>query len=153
MAYEHTQEGMLHYILYGTSFILVFLGLKLGAEPFFSVVFYIAALFLLLLSVSCQSLTVKDEGDFLSIYSGPMALFKKKIRYSGIRSVSRSKSTILDGWGWHYRLGKGWIINVGGFDCVAIKTEKSQWRIGTDDPEGLMDFLRGKVAPPEKDHI
>jgi hypothetical protein len=35
--------------------------------------------------------------------------------------------------------------NIGGFDCVRVVMGSRAIRIGTDDPGGLLEFLRKKV--------
>ena len=106
-----------------------------------------SAVVCLICGFSIRTLTVKDEGDFLRIFSGPLPLFKKNIHYSEINDITMSKSNLLlDGWGLHYGIGRGWIINIWGFDCVALKMGEKTFRIGTDDKEGLFAFLRQKLA-------
>lgn len=144
MSYEHTQKGKLHLILYlGALFLLVFAML---AEPYVvsTCGLYIAALICLLLGLSVNTLTVKDNGDSLRIISGPIPIFRKDIPYSEIKDIKISKSSILDGWGMHYSIGKGWIINIWGFDCISLRIGKRKFRIGTDDKEGLFEFLKQK---------
>ena len=42
--------------------------------------------------------------------------------------------------------GKGVIFNLWGFDCAKISLGKKTIRVGTDDIDGLVSFLRGKIA-------
>ncbi len=55
---------------------------------------------------------------------------------------------MIDGWGIHYILGRGWTYNLWGFGCVKLTLGKKVIRVGTDDVENLAQFLRGKVQPP-----
>jgi hypothetical protein len=62
--------------------------------------------------------------------------------------VEAGRSTVLDGWGINYMPGKGWIYNLSGFDCVVVHLGQKNIRVGTDDMEGLVRFLKGKVRQP-----
>jgi len=72
-------------------------------------------------------------------------LFKKDVQYSAIKDVEKSRSSIMDGWGLHYSIGRGWIINIWGFDCVALKIGEKKFRIGTDDPIRIFEFIKQRV--------
>ncbi|MBN1254172.1 MAG: hypothetical protein JXA50_02760 [Deltaproteobacteria bacterium] len=148
MRYEHTQKGKLHLILYFVALYLFISSVFIRHDPFGAMVLFCGALLILVFGFSLQTFTVRDEGDFLRIFSGPLPLFRKKIQYSEIEDVKINKSNILDGWGLHYGIGRGWIINIWGFDCIALKIGKKKFRIGTDDKEALFDFLKRKL---EKD--
>jgi hypothetical protein len=91
------------------------------------------------------SLTVRDEGQWLAVRFGPLPVFRTKIAYSTITGVEAGRSDALDGWGIHWVLGRGMIYNLWGFDCVRIQMGKKTARVGTDDVEGLLSFLRTKV--------
>jgi hypothetical protein len=107
----------------------------------------IAATVVILAFVECfQSLLVRDEGDFLAIRFGPIPLFRKRFPYSKMTAVEASRSSIVDGWGIHYTPGRGWIYNYWGFQCVKIQMGKKTVRIGTDDVDGLVAFLRTKLT-------
>lgn len=146
MEYEHTQHGKLHFLLYATSLVLIVIGTAIGHDPLRSLTVFLAAAPCLLLGVSLHTLTVKGEGDRLRIFSGPFPLFKKEIEYSTISGVKIARSSLLDGWGIHYGFGKGWIINIWGFDCVVLKLGLKHFRIGTDDPQGLYMFVKNKIG-------
>ena len=126
MRYEHTQKGKLHLILYLAALFLFAFGVAVRHEQSGLVVLFCGALVCLIFGFSVHTLTIKDEGNFLRIYSGPLPLFRKKIQYSKIKDVKICKSNILDGWGLHYGIGRGWIINIWGFDCVALQIGKKE---------------------------
>jgi len=73
-------------------------------------------------------------------------LFGTSIHYSEITDVAPDRSTFLEGWGVHYMPGRGWIYNLSGFDCVRITMGRKTVRVGTDDQENLVCFLRTKIA-------
>lgn len=92
------------------------------------------------------SLTIRDEGDALAVRFGPLPLWGTRIRYSDIVSAEPARTRFADGWGLHYSLYKGTILNVWGYRCVRIQTKRRVYWIGTDDPEGLCDWIRQKIA-------
>ncbi len=81
----------------------------------------------------------------MAVHSGPLPVFKTKIPYSSITAVKAARSSILDGWGIHWLPGRGVIYNVWGFDCVRITVGKKTVRIGTDDVDGLTEYLRARI--------
>ena len=145
MRYKHTQKGKLHFILYFATLFLLAFGVLISHDRFGTGVIFCGALVCLIFGLSSHTLTVKDEGNLLQIVSGPLPLFKKDVQYSEIKDVEKTRSTIIDGWGLHYGIGKGWIINIWGFDCIALKVGEKKFRIGTDDPIGLFEFLKKNV--------
>jgi len=99
-----------------------------------------------LLALSFVHLTVRDEGDHLAVRFGPLPLLGTRIAYREIKHVEQGRSTVIDGWGVHWVLGRGWIFNLWGFDCVVIRTDRRTVRVGTDDPQGLTDFIRSRCG-------
>jgi len=146
MAYHHTQKGFLHHILV----VVVALAL-LGAWFCREQAVLLAVLLLVALAVwgvvfTIMTLTVEDRGDHLLVRFGPLPLLQKRIAYSEITSVEASRSDLLDGWGVHYVPGRGTIYNLWGFDCVKLTLGRKAFRIGTDDVENLVQFLRSKIS-------
>jgi hypothetical protein len=147
-SYRHTQKGTWHLLLYAlaaffltASWFLPLLALR--------ITFFVTGLFMLLLAESFHHLTVADEGDRLVIRFGPFPLFRKRISYDDINSVEKGRTTILDGWGIHLSLRGGWVWNISGRDCVVIHLKRGiirVGRVGTDDPHGLAEFLKGRIA-------
>ena len=109
-----------------------------------------SAVLMVLTGFCFQYLEVADAGEALSLRFGPIPLFHRRIPYARIRSVERTRSDVLDGWGIHYLGGRGWIWNVWGFDCVRLDLEGRHFRVGTDDAANLTAFLSTKIAaqPP-----
>ena len=56
--------------------------------------------------------------------------------------------TLLDGWGIHYMLGRGWTYNLWGRDCAKITLGRRIIRVGTDDVKNLVACLREKIRSP-----
>lgn len=145
MDYSHTQTGYLHLLAYFTAVLCLPLVWVCNGEPLV-LGFALATIVLLLVcGLSFHTLTVEDEGDRLAIRFGPLPLFGKRISYDQITGVEPGRSTLLDGWGIHYCPGRGWTYNLWGFDCVVVRLGRKTLRIGTDDVDGLIAFLRSKV--------
>ena len=146
MQYDHTQNAPLYLILVAVA-IAMFIGGWLVPEPFVQTILLSSAGLMFLLAQCFGRLTVSDESDRLVICFGPLPLFRRRILYSDIDSVERSRTTILDGWGIHLSPSGGWTWNLWGFDCVDVYFKKGRkLRIGTDDPKGLESFLKQRVS-------
>lgn len=145
MQYDHTRKAPLYLILLGVG-IGILIGAWLTPIPFVQVILGCGGGLMFLLAASFRQLTVRDEGDHLLIQFGPFPLFRRRIRYSEIERVERSRTTVLDGWGIHLSPSGGWTWNLWGFDCVDVSLSRGRKvKIGTDDPEGLEAFLRERV--------
>ena len=70
----------------------------------------------------------------------------KRFAYDTIESADRSRTKIIDGWGIHWVPGRGMTYNLWGFDCVEFDVGKRQVRVGSDDVDNLVAFLRHKTA-------
>jgi hypothetical protein len=146
MQYDHTQSGPLYLLL-----LIVGIGMLVGAwlspEQTIQLILASSGGLMLVFAVSFRQLTVSDEHDGLLISFGPLPLFRRRILYANIQSVERSRTTFLEGWGIHLSPGGGWVWNLWGLDCVDVYFKNGRrLRIGTDDPEGLESFLKGRVA-------
>lgn len=91
------------------------------------------------LIVSFQHLTIFDEGVGLKIKFGPLSLYRTKILYSDIQKVEIGEYPFIGA----PRHG-GRMLGLWGSKYVAIQLQKSQIKIGTDDPANLADFLQNK---------
>lgn len=143
--YRHTQKGPWSLLLFAIGVLMLGLGWFLREEPVVPVVLPVAGALMLLLGASFRYLTVADEGDRLAIRFGPLPLFRKRIRYSDMRSVEVGRTTLLDGWGIHLSLRGGWVWNIRGWDCVMIEHGGKTW-LGTDDAENLARYLQSRIA-------
>ena len=103
---------------------------------------------MIVIGLSFMQLTVRDEQDALAVRFGPLPLFFTRIPYDKIRSVEPDRTTLLDGWGIHYLPGRGTTFNIWGFHCVRVELENRTIRIGTDDVENLVAFLRQRISRP-----
>ena len=149
MDYNHTQQAPLHLIFYAIIVALLVLA-WVGREqrPVVLCTLAVAAT-LLLVSLMFKQLTVRDEGKCLAIRYGILPVFRKLISNSDITSVERGRSSILDGWGIHWVPGRGFTYNLWGFDCAVLKVQDRVVRVGSDDVENLVAFLRERLAAIE----
>jgi len=142
--YDHIQKGVLHPIFITLAVICIGIAFFTRHTPPYMIIFIAAAIACVVLSLVFGHLAVRDEGDCLSVHFGPVPLFKKSISYSEITAMEKDRSHFLSGWGINLTR-KGWLWNIGGFDCVRIETGGKSMLIGTDDPDGLVSFLMSKV--------
>ncbi len=149
MEYQHTQTGWWHRVFLAVAAVMLAgAWLAHGGDLAARGVVLAVAGVLLFCAMIFASLTVRDEGQWLALRFGPLPLLRKRIRYAEITAVEPARSAVIDGWGIHYILGRGWTYNLWGFGCVKLTLGKKVIRVGTDDVENLAQFLRGKVQPP-----
>lgn len=149
--YSHTQEAPLSILLYGTALACMVLAWIVKETPGL----YIAGgagLFVALLAPAFHHLAVEDRGDSLLISFGPLPLFRRSIPYADIENVEVGRTLLLDGWSIHMSIRGGWVWNLWGRDCVVLHLKKGVLRIGTDDAEGLAEFLRRRIGQPDGPH-
>jgi hypothetical protein len=146
MAYNHTQPGRWHYVLFAFTLATVAGAWITRSHPPVAVILLVAAAIFALCGLVFGSLTIRDEGKYLALRFGPLPLLRKTIRYADITDVEVGRTTILDGWGIHFMPGRGWTYNVWGFGCVKLTLGRKVVRIGTDDAEGLVKVIREKIG-------
>jgi hypothetical protein len=151
MSYDHTQKAPLHLILYPiivVSLVLAWIGRDQAAIVLSTLG---VAVTLVLVALMFKQLTVRDEGHRLAIRYGPLPVFRKLIPYSDISSVEPGRSSVVDGWGIHWIPGRGFTYNLWGFSCAILTVKGRIVRVGSDDVENLVAFLREKVGSPPTD--
>jgi hypothetical protein len=146
MRYEHTQTAPLHLILLGAG-VGMLAGAWLAPVPLVRIVLAGSGGLMFVLAASFRQLIVRDNGDHLLVQFGPLPLFRRRIPYSKIERAEQSRTTVLDGWGIHLSPSGGWTWNLWGFDCVDVSLSRGRRvRIGTDDPQGLENFLSKRAG-------
>ena len=146
MDYEHTQYGPLWLTVAATT-----IGLWIAAwfvpQVQMQRILLLAGGALCVVSLSFHHLTIRDEGEHLLLFFGPLPVFRRRLLYDRIERVEQARSTFLDGWGIHVSPGGGWVWNLWGFDCVDVwHSGGRKLRIGTDDPSGLAEFLKQRMS-------
>ncbi|HQG30945.1 MAG TPA: hypothetical protein PLA83_03370 [Deltaproteobacteria bacterium] len=138
MEYKHTQKGyMLGGSLIGMAAILAGISAHIGWKPASIVV----EIVLLGTAVLFYSLTVSVTGGELVIRFGP-GLIRKRIPLSRIRDARIVRNPWYYGWGIHLT-PHGWLYNVSGLAAVEVDyISGGRFRIGTDDPKGLLQAIK-----------
>ena len=145
MNYRHTQRAPLYlFMLAGALFFALMLVFP-EIPPAARVVPSIAVVLFVFFALCFMHLTVQDEGMHLGVRFGPLPVFRKRIPYAAMTSVVRSRSKIIDGWGVHCVIGRGWTWNLWGFDCAEIRLGAKIIRVGSDDADALVKFLEGRI--------
>jgi len=144
--YRHTQRGPWWLLLLGIAAACLVLSWISRNQTVLVWVVSSVGVLMLLFSAAFRELTVEDEGDQLSVAFGPLRLFRRTVSYSHITEIEQDQTILLEGWGIHLSPRGGWVWNIWGRDCVRIHFGDSTLRIGTDDPEGLVSFLRSKTS-------
>jgi hypothetical protein len=150
VTYQHTQKAPLYLIVLATAaaqFGLAVWFMRVALTP--TIVLVAAAILMVIIAFCFRQLTVRDEGEHLAIRYGPLPIFRRRVPYSKIMAVEVGRSSLIDGWGIHYCPGRGTVYNLWGFWCAVVRLDKKTIRIGTDDVEGLVAFIKTKVAKAE----
>ena len=145
MTYNHTQHGRRHNVLFALTFVSLTDAWLVRGEAIVVTLIVIAGT-LALFGLMFGSLTIRDEGQRLTLRFGLLPVFRKRIRYSDITGVEVGRTSVLDGWGIHYFPGRGWTYNIFGRDCVKLTLGRKIIRVGTDDAENLAKFLGEKTG-------
>ena len=144
--YDHVQRGPL-YVLILIPSLIAFAVASPTDDPQIRTLLFAVGVITLFLAACFANLRVRDGGDALEVVYGPLPLFKKRFRYDEMLSAEAARSDFLDGWGIHWIVGRGWIYNLWGYDCVAVqRADGKRLRVGTDDPKGLTSFLVQRIA-------
>ncbi len=144
--YSHKQTAPLCLILYGVGIAAISVAVLMG-DTVGIVIAGSVSLVLVLLAPCLHYLAVEDQGDVLAVRFGPVPLFRRTVRYTDIGSVEVGRTLLLDGWGIHLSVGGGWVWNLWGRTCVVVRfKDGGTLRIGTDDTDNLVEFLRSKIG-------
>lgn len=144
--YRHIQRSPMHFILYLLAAFMFLFAWQLRNDMAPSAVVGVIALLMFVLALSFQTLTISDQDEHLDIRYGPINLFGTRIAYRDITSVETGTTSLIDGWGIHFIPFRGWTVNLWGFECVKISRGGHVIRVGTDDSENLVHFLRERIA-------
>jgi hypothetical protein len=137
-------------MLYGVAGLLLAGAWWLRGVPVIPWAWIGVALLTLVAAAAFHYLTVRDEGDRLAVRFGPLPLLGRQIIYAEIETVEAGRTSFIDGWGVHWIPGRGTTYNLSGFDCARLTLRNGRViRIGSDDVENLVAFLRSRIAAPE----
>jgi hypothetical protein len=146
LSYRHTQKAPWYLLLYAFGAAILIASVLIPSVPTLGFTLLATGFLTLLLSASFHHLTVEDEGNQLAIHFGPFPLFRKRIWYDDILEVKKGRTMFLDGWGIHWSPWGGRLWNIWGYECVVLRLKRGRLRIGTDNPDGLVEFLNRRIA-------
>ena len=146
MAYNHTQPGRWHYVLFALTLATCVGAFLAQSKPPLTIILMVSAAVFALCGLAFGSLTIRDEGEYLALRFGPLPVLRKTIRYADITAVEIGRSSIIDGWGLHYMPFRGWTYNIWGFACVKLTLGRNIVRMGTDDADELAKVIREKMG-------
>jgi len=140
--YKHTQFGTLTLIIFAlvipltTALLFLIPEGRLITGPVLAVLVAVAILF-------C-TLTVEVTADELVLVFGP-GIIRRSIRITDIRDARIVRNKWWYGWG--IRITPyGWLWNVSGLEAVELEyADGRRFRIGTDDPTGLLAAIRANA--------
>ncbi|MGN6545813.1 MAG: hypothetical protein ACTHK7_12240 [Aureliella sp.] len=147
-AYQHTQRAPLCLLLYALAALEFLLAAAMRNEPAMLWLFVAVGVLVLVLAAAFHYLRVVGLSDRLLIGFGPLPLFRRTVKYADIAGVAVGRTSWLDGWGIHWRWGRGWVWNIWGRNCVVLRFKHGALRIGSDDAEQLAAFLQERTQPP-----
>ena len=143
MQYEHTQHATLIKNIMRTMILLclIIAGVNQFVTPVALSLYGIILIFAVLTWLF-GSLTIEVHVEELCHYFGP-GFWKKTYLLSDIESIKQVRNSWIFGWGIRIT-PHGWLYNVSGLDAVQIQLRSGRkFRIGTDDPEGLINAISG----------
>jgi hypothetical protein len=150
MRYRHTQSG---WVMMGTCIAVLLLVecLPLPAYMPRECLMLVAALPLLVVVMLFGTLTVEVDDATIRLRFG-VGLIRETFSLADVASCRPVRNPWW--WGWGIRLipaarpgdGRGWLYNVSGLDAVELVLKNGKtFRIGTDEPHVLKDFIQAKV--------
>ena len=139
--YRRTQTGYLILGVVGAVLVAVGAGVPSGTS---STRWTVVAAVLVAAGVGFGRLTVEVRDGALQV---SFTLGWPRWRWSlhEIASAREVRNSWLAGWGLHWVPGFPgyWVINVSGFAAVELRLRNGRrYRVGTDDPDGLLAALR-----------
>lgn len=148
MYYRHTQIGWVQIFVIGALLVLLACSdarmpktQAVGGELLLRVV----GLVLLLCMVIFGSMTVTVNDTTVTVQFGPGPI-RKTIQLLDIDSCRAVRNPWWWGWGIR-RIPSGWLYNVSGFDAVELVMKNGRiFRLGTDEPQALAEFIRSKLS-------
>ena len=90
-------------------------------------------------------LTVRVDDETLTVQFGP-GVFPIVLQLRNVKTYRIVKNPWYYGWGIRYIFG-GWLFNVSGFTALELQMNGgTRYRIGTDDPAGLLKAVEEILA-------
>jgi hypothetical protein len=141
--YRHTQVG---YVTLTVTLLVALAVVALPSRSERSVTVGVASL-LAICAVLFSSLTVEITDGELRFYFGP-GFWRKRFPLTEVTAANPTRTSWWEGWGIRIT-PRGVLYNVSGTNAVEIELRSGKrFRIGTDQPEGLVQALRTSIGAP-----
>lgn len=143
--YRHTQVGYLTLIVILVAALGIVATLPDDMRP---VILGVAGL-MVIIAILFSSLTVEVRDGELRFHFGP-GFWRKRIALSEVKTATRTQSSWWEGWGIRFT-PRGMLYNVSGTGAVEIELRSGRlFRIGTDEPEVLVQAIQTAVGAPHR---
>lgn len=140
--YNHTQIGYLLITAYCA--VIIFLGYMMFVSGLNAIALIVLLVMLIVLCLFA-TLTVTVDNQTLRIHFG-VGLIRKRFLLSDIEEYRAVKNPWYYGWGIRYT-PRGWLFNVSGFSAIELQMKSGRtYRIGTDEPDSLLEALSQSVS-------
>lgn len=138
MVYTHTQIG------YWMAGAMVGLAAVIALRVQSLTMFGVMCLITTLASAFFGTLTTTIDDRSVHLRFGPVGLIRKTISLGDVTQARVVRNSPLYGWGMRY-IPQGRLWNVSGLDAVELQlTGGTRFRIGTDEPQALLQALRAR---------
>jgi hypothetical protein len=135
--YRHTQIGYLTLIVILVAAFGIVATLPDDVRP---VILGVAGL-MVIIAILFSSLTVEVGDGELRFHFGP-GFWRKRIALAEVAAATATQNSWWEGWGIRFT-PRGMLYNVSGTNAVEIEMRSGQrFRIGTDEPEALVEAIR-----------
>jgi len=143
MRYRHTQSGWVMVGMCGAMFLLIAC-LPLPARAPRECLLWVAALPVLVVLMLFGTLTLEVDDATIRLRFG-VGLIRKTFPLADVASCQVVRNQWW--WGWGIRLiPGGWLYSVSGLNAVELVLKSGKrFRIGTDEPRQLAEFIQTKL--------
>ncbi len=137
MEYRHTQVG------YRALAVLLMLAAVIATIARSPTLFGVQCLLMVVSFAFVGSLTTAVNDQGVSVRFGPLGTFiRERFAFGDILTARAVRNSPAHGWGIRY-IHRGRLWNVWGLDAVELQLKNgTRFRIGTDEPEALLNALR-----------
>ena len=143
--YRHRQIGYLTLIVILVAALGIVATLPDDVRP---VTFGVAGL-MVVIAVLFSSLTVEVGDGELRFHFGP-GFWRKRIALSDVKAATPTQNSWWEGWGIRVT-PRGMLYNVSGTNAVEIDLRSGRrFRIGTDEPEALVQAIQTAMSVPHR---
>ncbi len=136
MTYQHTQVGYWMFLTTGL------LAAVIAARVQSFTVFGVMCLIMTAAAALVGTLTTSIDDESVRVRFGPVSLIRERFALTDIKTARAVRNSPVYGWGIRY-IPQGRLWNVWGLDAVELQLANGRrFRIGTDEPQALLDALR-----------